>query len=457
MTINQKSSFVKSIFTNPKYRDFLKEIWWLTWPMIVIMVFDFCMNMTDILIAGVLGKETQAAIGMANQTYYILTVVITAVTVGTIAVVSRVYAGYEKEKELASAVYTAVLFAAASSLAVTVIAVTAAPALISMLDIDPGVKAKTITFIRVYCIGLFFHLSVAHFNGILRACRMIRISMKVLVCVSVLNILLNIIFVFYTPLGYIGIPLSTALCWILAFFVLLVPVRRLMKGEKKFSKSVAKKIFGISWPSGIVSFSWQLSSMALFTIVGMLPVNSVETMAAMTAGLRIESMIYMPAFAFNMANAVLVGNLLGEKKPDDAFSMGLVTAVAGVSLIIVLTVIVITFAGPIANLLGAKGESGEIDPVVMSEIIRYLHIVMLSEPFMAANLMFSGALNGAGDTRPLMRYTLFSLWVVRMPVAYIFGIVLGFGAAAIWWSMNATFVCQSFLSGRRYLSKKWIT
>jgi putative MATE family efflux protein len=421
------------------------------------MAFDFCMNMTDIIIAGILGKETQAAIGMANQAYYVFAVVTNAVSVGTIAVISRVYAGYERQKELPSAIFTAVVFAAATSFVVTILAVTFAPLVIARLDINPGVKAKTITFIYTYCIGLFFHLTVAHYNSILRACKMIKTAMKALTTASLLNIFLNITFVFYTPLGHIGIPLSTSVSWIVAFVALSVMIFRLMRGEKKFSKSVAKKIFGISWPMGIVSASWQLSSMTLFTIVGMLPSYSVEVMAAMTAGLRIESIIFMPAFAFNMANAVLVGSLLGEKKPDDAYTVGLVTAAAGVTTIILLTFIVIIFAEPIAALLGSKDAAGNVDPVVMREIIRYLHIVMLSEPFMATNLMFSGALNGAGDTRPLMRYSLFSLWIVRIPTAYILGIVFGFGATAIWWAMNVTFVCQSFLSGRRYLSKKWIT
>ena len=58
--------------------------------------------------------------------------------------------------------------------------------------------------------------------------------------------------------------------------------------------------------------------------------NRVEILAALTAGLRIESAVYLPAFAFNMANAVIVGNLLGEKKRKKPTASGLVTALIGV-------------------------------------------------------------------------------------------------------------------------------
>ena len=107
-------------------------------------------------------------------------------------------------------------------------------------------------------------------------------------------------------------------------------------------------------------------------------------------------------------------------------------------------------------IIAAKDPSGMVDPIALQETIKYLQIVMISEPFVAANLMFSGALSGAGDTRALMRYSLFSLWVLRIPTAYILGLHFAFGATAIWWAMNITFFSQTFLSSRRYLSKKWL-
>lgn len=418
------------------------------------------MNITDVYIAGLKGKQVQAGMGMANQFYFILNTVITAVTIGTIAVLSRIFGSEERESKLPSAVYTAVLFALSCAVVVTLVAVIGAPFIMERMNIDPAVKKHAVSFIKFYCAGLFFNLMMVHFNGIFRACGMMVLSMKIMVVASVLNIILSIALVFFSPLQENGIPAATAISWLAASLAATPAVLRLMKskdGSKNiFSKETAKKIFSISWPSGVVSMSWQLASTLLFAFVGMLPENSVESMAALTAGLRIESMIYLPGFAFNMANAVLVGNLLGERKPDDAFRIGLVTASVGVCVIIMMTVIVIFLAEPIANIFASRDDAGSVDPVVVQEIVRYLRIVMISEPFMACNLILSGALGGAGDTRALMRYSIFSLWILRVPLAYVFAIKLGYGAAAIWWAMNITFFSQSFLSGRRYFSKKWI-
>jgi Na+-driven multidrug efflux pump len=187
-----------------------------------------------------------------------------------------------------------------------------------------------------------------------------------------------------------------------------------------------------------------------------LPEGSVETMAALTAGLRIESIIFMPAFAFNMANAVTVGNFLGENKPEQAFNAALVTTLLSIITVLALTAAVLLFSSPIAHLLASKDADGTVNPNVYREIVTYLKIVMLSEPLVAAHLAFGGALAGAGDTRSIMKYTLFSLWAVRIPLAYLMGITFDGGANGIWWAMNLTFVSQACLSALRFKSKKWL-
>ena len=80
---------------------------------------------------------------------------------------------------------------------------------------------------------------------------------------------------------------------------------------------------------------------------------------------------------------------------------------------------------------------------------------MIAEPFIALNLAMTGALNGAGDTKATMFYAVLNVWVLRLPLAYIFGIALGFHAAGIWWALNSGFFLQSILSTRRFISKKW--
>ena len=150
-----------------------------------------------------------------------------------------------------------------------------------------------------------------------------------------------------------------------------------------------------------------------------------------------------------MANAVVIGNLLGRGEKSQAFKGGIVTALLGVAMVSLLMLIVVANARLIAGWLSR-------DPVVVEETIRYIYISMVFEPVMAWGVILGGGLNGAGDTRSVMMSIAVSIWGVRIPLSFITAIWWGYGAAAVWWSMNASLLVQSFLITRQYLSRKWI-
>jgi len=212
---------------------------------------------------------------------------------------------------------------------------------------------------------------------------------------------------------------------------------------------MTKQIFNIGWPSGILHLLFQLGSMVLFMIIGALPENKIEIMAAFTNGLKIESAIFLPAFAFNMANSVVVGNLLGQKKDEEAVRNGVVTALMGVIIVSIMTVVIMINARLIAGVL-----SDNIN--VVNECTRYIYIALLAEPIMAWGVILSGGLNGAGDTKSVMLIAGAGIWLVRIPLCYILGVHFALGAAAVWWSMNASILVQSGLMTVRYFRKKWI-
>jgi putative MATE family efflux protein len=268
--------------------------------------------------------------------------------------------------------------------------------------------------------------------------------------VCAINIALNFLLVFHTPLGFRGIAAATALSVFIGSMINFFYLRNVMRSSKHFSKDLVKKMIDIGWPIGLLQVLWQLSSMILFLILSALPENKIEILAALTTGLRIESVIYLPVFGFNMANAVIVGNLLGEKKKEDAFRSGYITAAIGVLIVTIMVITVILNARWIVAFL-SKNE------IVIRESMKYLYISMISEPFMAWGIILGGGLNGAGDTRSVMIRVALSLWLVRIPLSFVFVIILGFGPSSVWWSMNLSQAAQAFLMSRRYFSKEWLS
>jgi len=428
-------------------RSYIFRSWSVSWPMTLIMFFEFLIGVTDVYIAGRISKEVQATYGFVIQLYFIFIVIANALTVGTVSVVSRLFTSRNKD-ELTEAVFSSIVTATIAGVVLAAAGIFLSPEIIKILNIPEELKPLAISFIRIYAAGLLFHYVLISCNGILRSCNMVKKSLKTMALVCAVNIALNFFLVFHTPISFRGIALATALSVFIGSMVNLTYVRSLMTGAKKFSMEKVKKIASIGWPMGLLQILWQLSSMVLFLILSALPEHKIEILAALTTGLRIESAIYLPVFGFNMANAVIVGNLLGEKKDEDTFKSGIVTATIGVVIVTMMVITVILNARWIVSFLSNN-------EIVIRESVKYIFISMISEPFMAWGIILSGGLNGAGDTKSVLMRVALSVWLVRIPLSYIFVVLFGFGPVSVWWSMNVSQFVQAFLISKRYFSREW--
>ena len=438
-----------TLFKREEIGSFISRSWSVSWPLTLIMVFEFLIGLTDVYIAGKVSKEIQATYGFVIQLYFVLIVIANALTVGTVSVVSRLYTSGDKT-ELNKAVFSSVMASAGAGIVLAIAGIFFSPTIIKYLNIPEELKHFAAPFIKIYAMGLLFHYLLINCNGILRSCQMVKRSLKTMALVCGFNIALNFFFVFHTPLGFRGIAAATASSVFIGSMINLVYVRNIMAGMKYFSLNLVKKMIHIGWPIGLLQVLWQLGSMVLYLILSALPEHRIETLAALTAGLRIESIIYLPVFGFNMANAVVVGNLLGEKKKEDAFQSGIMTMALGVCIVTLMVVIVILKARWIASFLSS-------DPIVIRESVKYIYISMISEPFMAWGIILGGGLIGAGDTRSVLIRVALSVWLIRIPLAYIFVVLLGFGAVSVWWSMNISQFVQAFVMSKRYFNREWLS
>ena len=429
------------------FKTYLSRSWSVSWPMTLIMLFEFLIGLTDIYIAGRIGKEVQATYGFAVQLYMTFIILANALTVGTVSVVSRLFTS-EDPGELKRAIFSSFIAAVLAGALLSLGGLFLTPNLIYLLNIPEELKSMAVPMMKIYAAGLLFHYVLINSNGILRSTQRIKVSLKTMALVCGINIGLNLFFLFQTTLGFKGIALATASSVMIGCLINLARVKKEMEGGG-FSLSLIKKMAHIGWPIGLLQVLWQLSAMALFLILSSLPKNKIEILAAFSTGLRIESAIFLPAFAFNMANAVIIGNLIGEKKKEEAFKSGLVTALIGLVMISGMVIAVILNARWIVSFLSDNS-------IVIEEATKYLYISMLSEPIMACGLILAGGLNGAGDTRSVLLRVALSVWLVRIPLCYLFVVWLGFGAVSVWWTMNLSQLVQVLLISERYLSRKWL-
>ncbi|MEN6447901.1 MAG: MATE family efflux transporter, partial [Syntrophaceae bacterium] len=206
----------------------------------------------------------------------------------------------------------------------------------------------------------------------------------------------------------------------------------------------------LGWPAGLLQIAWNAGSILLYHILARLGSESIVALASITNGLRIEAIIFMPAFAMNMAASVLVGQNLGANDPGRATRIGWKIALVAMTILSLISCIVFVFADFFASLLAR-------DAPVLAETARYLRVNMFSEPFMALSLVLGGALQGAGDTRGNMWVIIFCMWIIRLPLAYALAILLGLGAPGVWVAMVVSMVFQGILMAFRFHQGRWKT
>ncbi|MFA5275745.1 MAG: MATE family efflux transporter [Candidatus Omnitrophota bacterium] len=437
-----------SLLKNEKIRAIARESWRVSWPMTIIMLCVFLIGLTDVYVAGRLGKEIQASYGFATQFYFIFTILASALSIGSVSVISRLFTSH-REEEFKTTIDSAVTVAIFGGMLFSVLGFVFAKNIVSALNVPQELKVFVVPLTRIFSLGLLFSYLFLNTNAILRACGLVRKSLWTMAIVCVLNIALNFILVLMTPLKFKGIALATAISMLIGSILNLFYMRKLISGFFVFSLNAARNIFSIGWPAGLLQIFWQVGYMVIYLLLSAIPEHNIEILAAFTNGLKVEAAVFLPAFAFNMANAVVVGNLLGKKNREDAYSAGLVTAFVGVIIVVIMALAILFNARTIASFLSGNEE-------VVKQSMLYIYISMLFEPFMAWGVILSGALQGAGDTKSVMFIVGLSMWLVRIPLCYILGIYFGFGAIAVWWSMNASILVQSFFVTGRYFSQKWI-
>ena len=97
------------------------------------------------------------------------------------------------------------------------------------------------------------------------------------------------------------------------------------------------------------------------------------------------------------------------------------------------------------------------DPLVIALGTMPLRMVGIIQPLLAAAMIFAGGLRGAGDTRFPMIVTGASIWLLRVPLSYVFALVLGWGLPGAWAAFALDLSVRGVLNFLRFRSGRWKT
>jgi len=432
------------------------NIWHMSWPMFIIMLLNFMVGIVDVYVAGLISPKVQAAVGYVSQLSFLTIIIANAISIGSLALVARaVGAGeYAKAVEVAK---QSLMFGGIMAIALTVPGIVFYKEIVAIIGFPPEISEMAGNFLRIFAVALGSNYLLIISNALFRSCGEVKKPLLTMTVVSITNIALNFFLVFgssmFPPLGYIGIAVASAIAVTVGTIINLTFFKfgswsSLYKPPWRLSAGIIGKMFSISWPAALLQIAWNAGSIVLYNILSRLGYASITALAAITSGFRIEGIIFLPAFALNMAASVLIGQNLGAGNPERAEKVGWKIGMTGVVLMSLMALVIFVLAERIASAFSG-------DPAVIAETVRYLRFNMVSEPFMALSVVLGGGLQGAGDTKGTMWVVGTAMWIIRLPLAYLLALVFGYGATGVWIAMIVSMYIQGILMARRFSSGKW--
>lgn len=432
-------------------------IWNLTWPQVTMMVFHFLIGFVDVWVAGRISREAQACVGFMSQAMFFFMVVAVALANGSVAAISQ-SSGAGLPRRIKRFVGLSVGLGFSLGLIIFGLGLWLGDHFLRILKIPPEMApvAEYLLNVSLYILPAYYLFTIS--NAFFRAQKIVSLPLYSMILVTTVNTLADLglgLGLWGLPdLGYKGIAWATfgsVLCGTI-FNVAMMFRCGLLSTQSlapwRWVRLALPYLVKVAWPAGLMQLVWHSAYMVLYAITASLPFDNVTAMAGMSAGTRIEALLFMPGLAFNFTASILVGHYLGQGKTVEAKRIGYRIMVVGVVAISIITALLWLVIEPIVAFVAP-------DPAVQAEGIRYLAWNMAATPPMLAAMILGGAFTGAGAT--MYQAVIFgsAAWLVRLPLAYILGHLVLESANGVWMAMFASVLVQCATMFYYYQFRDW--
>lgn len=295
----------------------VKHMIYFALPLLLGNLFQQLYNTVDSLIVGnFLGSSALAAVSSSGSLIFMLIGFLSGISSGAGVIISR-YFGAEDIKNVHRAVHTTVAFGIVAGLLMTAAGVLMSPQILIWMGTPESVMGESVIYLQIYFSGSFGFVMYNIFVGILQAIGDSRHPLYYLIISSVINVVLDILFIRVYHTGVGGAALATVISQAVSAILCMIQLvctkgsHKLQIKEIKFNRNILGQIIRIGLPSGV-----QNSIIAFANIIVQSYINAFGEMAMAGYGAysKIEGFGFLPINSFTMAMTTFVGQNLGAKK-----------------------------------------------------------------------------------------------------------------------------------------------
>ncbi len=438
-------------------KDFFRTMLVIALPIAFQQLVSAGLNMIDVLMVTQLGETSVAALGLANQIFFLLILFLFGITSG-MAIFTAQFWGKGDVEQIHHVLGICLTIAISVGALFSCAAVFMPERLMGFYTEDSEVIRLGSDYLRIVGLSYVFTAITVSYASVLRSITQVTLVVIVAVLALALKTVLAYLFIFgiagLPALGVRGAALGTCVGWVfqtillLTFvYVLKTPLAAHPLSLFRFDRPFLFKVLRTSMPAAFNEVLWSVgitSYNAVYARIG------TDAIAAVNINATIEELVFVLFIGLGNACAVMVGNKIGAGGKNVAFEYGRRFTILGVSAAILGGATVIAMRGAVIG-------SIPMLPSTADNLRGLMLVYGLSIWLKVFNFMlFIGALRAGGDTRYAMFTELFSIWFIGVPSALIGGFVLHLPVYWVYAMVLLEEAVKAIIVLRRFLSRKWI-
>ena len=395
-----------------------KPLLYLSLPIVITNLLQVAYNLADTFWLGQYSTTALAAISFAFPMIFLLISLGMGLSVAGSVLVAQ-HTGAEEPGKAEYAASQTLTFAVAGSLLLGTVGYFFVEDFLRLLGASQQVLPGATGYLQVVSLGLTTMFGFFVFIALMRGAGDTITPMLVMLGTVVLNIVIDPFLIFgwgpFPELGVVGAAVATVVSRGLAFAVGIAIMLRGDRGIQVNPRDMVpdfgylKKLLAIGVPASIEGTGRALSVNAMLFIVGTF---SVTVVAAFGVGIRVFSLVFMPAIAMDRGVKTMTGQNLGAERPDRAATANHFAAKVAFVLLSVLGIVTIFAAPTVVSVFSD-------DPEVVRIGADFLQWVAPTFGFIGIVRAYSGGFRGSGKTLTAAALSVAMLGVIRLPVAWV--------------------------------------
>ena len=435
-------------------RQVRRDVMRLAMPSIGEQLLNMTVQMVNTYLVGHLGAVELVAVGLSNNMMMLAQTFIMALATGATAVVARLVGARDPEGASRILQQALLVGGGVGTLLMVVMAALAGQA-IAFYNPEPAVAAIAAVYLRIASLTFTMQGFLVVGNAALRGAGDTRTPLYMMLMVNAVNIAISASLLHgagpLPRLGVLGPAVGSATALGLggvAMMAILASGRanlRLRRDGWRPDREAILRVMNVGLPAGGEQLALRMGMVFFQRVVAGL---GTVAYAAHQVAITGQSICFMPGFGFSIAATAMVGQALGARDPErarrsvrEALRVStLVMGIVGLLLVALAPQVMAIFVD---------------DPEVVRQGVNPNRVLGILQPLMAATMVYSGALRGAGDTRWTLVITALCVWAVRVPVATLLAGPVGWGLLGAWLGMVFDNVARATLFWLRYRTGAW--